>query len=53
MTVLEFLSHLRGSGVELWADGDKLRYSAPSGTITPDLRAELARFGCRRSPATV
>jgi aspartate racemase len=35
------LSRLRGLDVKLWADGDRVRYSAPSGTLTPALRAEL------------
>jgi len=41
-TMNEFLSHLRSLGVKLWADGDRLRYSALKGTLTPALRAELA-----------
>ena len=51
MTTLQFLSHLRGLNVKLWLDGEKLRYSAPAGTLTPDLlklmserKAELADF---------
>ena len=41
MTIPGFLSHLRSLGVRLWADGDRLRYSAPKGTLTPSLRTEL------------
>ncbi len=36
------LSRLRGLDVKLWADGDRVRYSAPRGALTPALRAELA-----------
>jgi len=42
VTTPKFLSHLRSLGVRLWADGDRLRYSAPKGTLTPSLRTELA-----------
>jgi hypothetical protein len=43
MKTIEFLSSLRSLDVKLWVDGDKLRYSAPSGTLAPALRAELAK----------
>ena len=39
----EFLSHVRDLGVNLWVDGNDLRYSAPKGVLTPDFRAELVR----------
>jgi acetylornithine/succinyldiaminopimelate/putrescine aminotransferase/predicted amino acid dehydrogenase len=35
------LASLRKQGVELWTDGDQLRYSAPKGVLTPALRSEL------------
>jgi amino acid adenylation domain-containing protein len=41
-TIEEFLSDLRCLDVKLWADGDRLRYSTPKGTLTPVLRAQLA-----------
>jgi len=41
VTTIEFLSYLRSLDVKLWADGDRLRYSAPKGALTPALRAEL------------
>jgi len=41
MTTLQFLTHLRSIGVRLWADGDKLAYSAPDRALTPSLRAKL------------
>ena len=42
MTTVEFLSYLRGLGVRLRVDGDRLRCSAPHGVLTPTLRTELA-----------
>jgi non-ribosomal peptide synthetase component F len=41
MTIPELLSHLRGLDVKLWVEGDRLRFSAPDGVMTPALRAEL------------
>ncbi|HEU4325743.1 MAG TPA: condensation domain-containing protein, partial [Roseiflexaceae bacterium] len=42
MTTLELLARLRDLGVKLWAEGDKLRFQAPKGAITPELREALA-----------
>ena len=41
MTTIEFLSHLRSKDIRVWPEGDKLRYDAPPGALTPDLRKEL------------
>ena len=41
MTTSEFLSDLRHKGIRLWAEGDKLRFSAPKGALTEEIRAEL------------
>lgn len=41
MTTVEFLSKLRNLGVELHADGEQLRLSAPQGVLTPSLQEEL------------
>ena len=41
MTAAAFLTDLRQRGVRVWADGDRLRYSAPRGTVTDDVRREL------------
>jgi thioesterase domain-containing protein len=35
------LDELRQRGITVWVDGDLLRCSAPSGVLTPDLRAQL------------
>src|SRR6266542_1703099 len=41
MRPLELLCHLNGLGVRVWADKDKLRYSAPKGALTDELRSLL------------
>ncbi len=42
MTTIEFLSHLYSLDVQLWIDGERLRYRAPQGVMTASLRAGLA-----------
>src|SRR5262249_2406472 len=42
MTTVGVLSFLRGQGAKLWVDGDRLRFSAAPGIITPELRTQLA-----------
>ncbi|MGH8686767.1 MAG: thioesterase domain-containing protein [Burkholderiales bacterium] len=41
MTAL--LAELRSRDVQLWADGERLRCSAPDGVLTPEMRDRLAR----------
>ncbi|MDM8527780.1 amino acid adenylation domain-containing protein [Anaerolineales bacterium HSG24] len=41
MKVIEFLAKLRVLDIKLWADEGRLRYSAPEGTLTAELRADL------------
>ncbi|WP_327043995.1 LLM class flavin-dependent oxidoreductase [Microbispora sp. NBC_01189] len=41
MRVVELLSRLRDAEIDLWVDGDALRFSAPPGALTPELRAAL------------
>jgi thioesterase domain-containing protein len=36
-----FLASLRDRDIQVWAEGDRLRCSAPTGTLTPELREEL------------
>jgi len=43
MMVAELLSQLRRLDVKLWLDGDRLRYSAPKGALSPVLLDELTR----------
>lgn len=38
MTASDCLVRLAASGVRLWLDGDRLRYSAPRGALTRKLR---------------
>jgi amino acid adenylation domain-containing protein len=40
-TINEFLSYLCSLDIKLWADGDRLRCSAPEGTLTPAIRTQL------------
>ncbi len=41
MRIVELLAYLRGQGVRLWVEGERLRYSAPSTGLTPELRAQI------------
>jgi amino acid adenylation domain-containing protein len=43
MTATELLSELEARGIELWAEGDRLRFRAPEGALTSDLRERLAQ----------
>src|ERR1041384_8017300 len=38
----DFFSYLRSLDVKVWIEGDRLRYSAPSGVMTPELLQQLA-----------
>ncbi|NJL04627.1 MAG: amino acid adenylation domain-containing protein [Chloroflexaceae bacterium] len=40
---LEFLNYLREQGIQLYADGERLRYRAPTGVLTPALREQLGQ----------
>ncbi|HEY0602801.1 MAG TPA: condensation domain-containing protein, partial [Herpetosiphonaceae bacterium] len=42
MTTFELLARLRGRNIKLWAEGDRLRFQAPKGALTDELRAALA-----------
>jgi amino acid adenylation domain-containing protein/non-ribosomal peptide synthase protein (TIGR01720 family) len=41
MNVAEFLGNLRAQGIEVWAEGGRLRYRAPRESLTPETLAEL------------
>ena len=43
MNDAELLQHVRSLGVKLWLEADALRYSAPRGTLTPELLGDLKR----------
>ncbi|MBE9042029.1 non-ribosomal peptide synthetase, partial [Oscillatoriales cyanobacterium LEGE 11467] len=40
-TLNELLSHLHDLDIQLWLEGDRLRYNAPKGALTPELRDRL------------
>lgn len=41
MTLASLLTHLDTAGIALVADGERLRWTAPAGALTPDLRDAL------------
>jgi len=43
MNISELLSYLRSLKVDLFAEGEKLRCSAPKGVLTPSVQAEIAQ----------
>ena len=43
MSVPAFLAELRSREVQVWAEGEHLRCTAPAGTLTPELRGEIQR----------
>ena len=40
--ISELLERLEALDVRIWPDGDQLRFEAPQGRVTGELRAELA-----------
>ncbi|HLO84147.1 MAG TPA: amino acid adenylation domain-containing protein [Nostocaceae cyanobacterium] len=42
--VVKFLSQLRQLNIQVFADGDKLRYRADKGVVTPELRQQIAEY---------
>ena len=42
MTVDALLTELFGLGADIWAEGDRIRYRAPKGTLTADLLDQIA-----------
>jgi hypothetical protein len=42
MKVIEFLSYLSSLEINLWLEGDKLRYQAPKGVMTSEIKAAIA-----------
>lgn len=42
-TTQEFLAQLQSLDLKVWAEGDRLRCTAPQGTLTPAVRVQLAR----------
>src|SRR5438093_1386912 len=50
MTPEALLDDLRARGVQVAADGDRLRYRAPKGSLTPELRRALRDHKARLLP---
>ncbi|MEH2055120.1 MAG: condensation domain-containing protein, partial [Nostoc sp.] len=44
MNLTELLETLSAKNVELWIDGDKLRYRSPENVLTPDLLGEIKQY---------
>ena len=43
MTTVEFLAYLRSLNIQVFVEGERLRCTAPEGTLTSELRTELAQ----------
>ncbi|MBW4570975.1 MAG: amino acid adenylation domain-containing protein [Tolypothrix carrinoi HA7290-LM1] len=43
-SVVKLLSQLRQLNIQVIAEGEKLRYQAPKGVLTPELRQEIAEY---------
>lgn len=43
MKTTEFLAHLRELDVRLWVENNQLRFSAPKGRMTPEIRTQLVQ----------
>jgi amino acid adenylation domain-containing protein len=41
MNTVEFIKELSAQGIELWRDGDRLRYRAPKNVLTPTLLTKI------------
>jgi amino acid adenylation domain-containing protein/non-ribosomal peptide synthase protein (TIGR01720 family) len=41
VSIDQLLVHLNALGIRLWVDGERLRFDAPKGAITPELRDQL------------
>jgi amino acid adenylation domain-containing protein len=41
MSAMQFFNRLRDLNIALWLEGDRLRFRAPAGGLTDDIRAEL------------
>ncbi|MFN6011462.1 MAG: amino acid adenylation domain-containing protein, partial [Microcystis sp.] len=42
MKVGDFLAYLKGLEIKLWLEGEKLRFQAPKGVMTPEIKEEIA-----------
>jgi amino acid adenylation domain-containing protein len=44
MNLTELLENLAAKNVELWVDGDKLRYRSPENVLTPELLGKIKQY---------
>ncbi len=44
MDIVAFINYLKSLDIRLWVDHNQLRYNAPKGVLTPDLRTQLTEF---------
>jgi len=44
MSLMDYVTKLEAKGIELWVEGERLRYRAPKEQMTPALLAELKQF---------
>ncbi|MCI5149254.1 MAG: non-ribosomal peptide synthetase, partial [Candidatus Electrothrix sp. MAN1_4] len=42
MSIVELISQAEEKGVQLWVEGERLRFKAPEGSLHPELKAELS-----------
>ena len=42
-SILTFLASLRAQGIQLWPEAGKLKFSAPPGVMTPDIKEAIAQ----------
>lgn len=42
MTPAKLVASLAGLGIRLWVEDGRLRYRAPKGTLTPELRRQIS-----------
>ena len=41
-TIAEILRSLEANQIRIWSEGDNLRFSAPTGVMTPEMREQIA-----------
>ncbi|MDJ0732652.1 MAG: amino acid adenylation domain-containing protein [Nostocaceae cyanobacterium] len=44
MNIVEFLEHLGTKNIELWVEGEKLRYRAPQEVLSPTILSEIKQY---------
>ena len=41
MEIIKLIKDVEQKGIKLWADGDKLKFKAPSGIVDNEIRSKL------------